>query len=312
MMVSRWSSASRAHAAASRSMSASTRSSTRRATSIAAVSIMSWLVAPLCTWRAASPGTASVSTFTSAGTGLPAARPSRPSFPGSKRPASQHSEIASAASAGITPARASATARAPSASSIACSQARSSTASRITSGMNIGPKRLSDIEEPSLPIALQTYVEAQRAIFVRRLGDERGAQVGVLDRGEDRVDGVGLFLVGKVHACSHAFEQAPGKNRYPDVGRRGPVVGARDDSRLDRQELVAALVVSAAASETGEFVLRHWVFVASGVHVASVCVGLAELQHRVGHDLTRAVIDRALDPDGRGVIWSDELRPIFV
>jgi hypothetical protein len=89
---------------------------------MAAVSVMSWLVAPLWTWRAASSEifeTSFVSARTRAGTGLPAGRPPFPISPGSKRPASQREAIASAAPAGIRPTRASATASAASASSIA-------------------------------------------------------------------------------------------------------------------------------------------------------------------------------------------------
>ena len=74
--VSRCSRASAAAAAATRSASASTSASARRETSIAAVSTMSWLVAPRCTYRAASSPTEPARARTSGSTGLPTARPS--------------------------------------------------------------------------------------------------------------------------------------------------------------------------------------------------------------------------------------------
>ena len=79
------------------------RSSASRATSIAAVSTMSWVVAPQWTYRPASPA-AAASARTSGSTGLPIRRASSANDATSNRPASQHAAIASAASAGITPA----------------------------------------------------------------------------------------------------------------------------------------------------------------------------------------------------------------
>jgi hypothetical protein len=72
--VSRWASASPARAAAIASVSVRIKSSARFVRSMAAVSKMSWLVAPLWTYRAASSDTSettSVSILTSGGTGLP-------------------------------------------------------------------------------------------------------------------------------------------------------------------------------------------------------------------------------------------------
>ena len=57
--VPRCSAASRADAAAAAARSSSSGARARWATSIAAVSTMSWLVAPLCTWPAAAPSTRS-------------------------------------------------------------------------------------------------------------------------------------------------------------------------------------------------------------------------------------------------------------
>jgi hypothetical protein len=74
------------------SSSATIRFVARIETSMAAVSVMSWLVAPLWTWREASSETsetAAVSARTSGGTGLPAALPLSPISSGSKRAASQ-------------------------------------------------------------------------------------------------------------------------------------------------------------------------------------------------------------------------------
>ena len=69
--------------------------------------------------------------------------------------------IASAASAGITPARAGRRASAASKRSIASTQARSDTAARMASGRNSAPKRALDVKEDGLALALQADVEAQ-------------------------------------------------------------------------------------------------------------------------------------------------------
>ena len=87
--VSRCSLASAAAAAATSSASASTSASARRETSIAAVSTMSWLVAPRWTWRAASSPTEPASARTRGSARLPTARPSSTSCSKSKRSGSQ-------------------------------------------------------------------------------------------------------------------------------------------------------------------------------------------------------------------------------
>ena len=112
-----------------------TRSRPRRATSIAAVSTMSWLVAPRCTYRPASSPTRSTSVRTSGSAGLPAARPPRGALSQSNASAVQASAIAAAVSPrGRCRRAAPAAASARSASSIAASQARPETASASSSG----------------------------------------------------------------------------------------------------------------------------------------------------------------------------------
>ncbi len=153
--VSRCSRASPAHSSATRPSEASIGSSARRATSTAAVSITSWLVAPRCTCCAASPPTASRSADTSGAAGLAYDRPAADSASRSKSEAEHASPIASAASAGITPARACARASADSKSSIAWYQAASPVASRTAGGTNRG----SNCKEGGLAVALQADVE---------------------------------------------------------------------------------------------------------------------------------------------------------
>src|SRR5690348_7498996 len=130
MSVPRFASASRAAASAAAVSSATAWPSASRASSIAAVSMMSWLVAPWCTAdRAPGSVTRLVSTRARPGTGLPvstAARPSSATSAGPKSPASAALVTAAPAPAGASPARSSARARPASAASIDRSQAASS------------------------------------------------------------------------------------------------------------------------------------------------------------------------------------------
>ncbi len=114
MTVERWASARSAAAAATPSISATINSSARRATSIDAVSSTSWLVAPKWAWL-----DASLSALASGTTGVAELTAARPSSARSKRAGSHATAISSAASCGITPARASTTASAASKRSIA-------------------------------------------------------------------------------------------------------------------------------------------------------------------------------------------------
>ena len=95
---------------------------------MAAVSMMSWLVAPRCTAAAAPsavPGSSAVSALTRAGTGLPVVAACTP-----RDWLSKFSDLAAAVTAapdpaGASPARSAALASAASVSSMACSQASS-------------------------------------------------------------------------------------------------------------------------------------------------------------------------------------------
>ena len=132
--------ASPAQARATPSSSSVTSESARRATSIAAVSSTSWLVAPRWTSPAASSAAAARMRSTSGTTGLPApsdasARPATSVAPGRHAAA-----IASADAAGITPTSASAAASAASVSSMARIHARSDSASRSRAGAARGAK----------------------------------------------------------------------------------------------------------------------------------------------------------------------------
>ena len=130
MSVPRLASASRAAAPAAAVRSLTAAPSASRASSIAAVSMMSWLVAPWCTAaRAAGFATRLVSTRASPGTGFPVstvARPSSATSAGPKSFAWAAPVTAAPAPAGASPARSSALARAASAPSIDRSQAASS------------------------------------------------------------------------------------------------------------------------------------------------------------------------------------------
>ena len=115
--------ASAAHPSAAAARWPASRSSAPRASSMAAVSMMSWLVAPRWTVSAASGGTALRSSATSAGTGFPDRAARRPSAPGSNGAVAAASVTAAPAPAGASPARSRARASAASVSSMARSQA---------------------------------------------------------------------------------------------------------------------------------------------------------------------------------------------
>ena len=123
MMVLRCAAARRAAAAAAAARSSEITPSDWRASSIAAVSMMSWLVAPWCTAPAGPGGRIRVSARTSAGTGLPVSAACWPRSAASKAPARAAAVTAAPAPGAAIPACSSARARAASVSSIACSQA---------------------------------------------------------------------------------------------------------------------------------------------------------------------------------------------
>src|SRR5215212_345673 len=122
--VSRWRSASAAAAPAEAPRSSSRGPSARWATSIAAVSRMSWLVAPRWTSAAASGSTLSRTARTSGTTGLATRAASAPRRPASSSSAWQQPAMLSACGEPCTRASAAST------SSMACSQAPSSTSAR--------------------------------------------------------------------------------------------------------------------------------------------------------------------------------------
>src|SRR5438067_5605930 len=116
----------------------------------------------------------------------------------------------------MRPIRDSARASAASTSSIACTQARSDTVASITSVLRLGPKSASDGKEDRLPFALQPDVEVQHATAMR--GDE-GLPACRLDEVQNRIGGVGLRLIRKIHPRYQMTEQASGKDRDVEVGR---------------------------------------------------------------------------------------------
>ena len=158
MIEPRCAAASPPAASAARARSARMTSMARLASSIAAVSTMSWLVAPRWTALTAVWGTCRASARASPGTGLPVRAASPPSSFGSKFAALAAAVTALPAPAGASPARSRARARPASASSIACSHAVSSAStpplantppnSPLASGLS-----WSGIRDPSSPVS---------------------------------------------------------------------------------------------------------------------------------------------------------------
>src|ERR1700694_2905672 len=183
----------------------------------------------------------------------------------------------SAAAAGMTPIRDSARARAASTSSIACTQARSDTVTSIKSVLRLGPKSASDGKEDRLPFALQPDVEVEHAPAILR--DQRLA-TRRLNEVQNRIGGVGLRLIRKIHPRHQVTEQTPGENRDVEVGRLRAPVRRRRSAGLGGREAECALSVGAGASESGAY--------------------LPDLNQGVGDGLTLPVEDLALHPDRAG------------
>src|SRR5438034_3670981 len=120
----------------------------------------------------------------------------------------------SAAIDGIRPIRDSARASAASTSSIACTHARSDTVASITSVLRLGPKSASDGKEDRLLFALQPHVEVQHATALLR---DESLPARRLDEVQNRIGGVGLRLVRKIHPRHQVTEQAAGKHRDVEV-----------------------------------------------------------------------------------------------
>src|SRR5437660_10751170 len=139
----------------------------------------------------------------------------------------------SAAAAGMRPIRASARASAASTSSIACTQARSDTVASITSVLRLGPKSASDGKEDGLPFTLQPDVEVEHATTILR---DEGLAARRLDEGQNRIGGIGLGLVRKVHPRHQMTEQAPGKDRDVEVRRLQPSIRREHNAWLHCRE----------------------------------------------------------------------------
>ncbi len=140
-------SAAQLSAAAARS--AWVASMTWRASSIAAVSMMSWLVAPRWIASANSAGTRAVMALTRAGIGLPAAAAETPSDAFSIKETLAIDVMAAPAPGGASPARSAARAMAASVSSIACSQVVSSMTTEPASNRPLNrPRRGSSFTVP--------------------------------------------------------------------------------------------------------------------------------------------------------------------
>src|SRR5438309_7911824 len=160
----------------------------------------------------------------------------------SKRSASQQPAIAAAASSGMSPALASARARAPSTSSMAWSQARSDTTALMASVEKVGPNRPPSGgcgKKGRLLVPLQVDVEDQDTALVT--SHQRGPDVGVGDGGEDGVDRVRGLLVREVHARHQVLEQAAREDDDLDVRGLRPAVGVRHGPGFEGREMILAL-----------------------------------------------------------------------
>src|SRR2546425_6547200 len=178
----------------------------------------------------------------------------------------------SAAIDGMRPIRASARASAASTSSIACTQARSDTVACITSVLRLGPKSASDGKEHRLPVALEPDVEVQHATAILR---DKGLPTRGLDEVENRIGGVGLHLVRKIHPRHQVTEQSAGENRDVEVRRLLASIRRGQSSWLNRREGEGAFRIRASTSKSR--------------------TGLPDFQERVGDRVTPAVEDLALD-----------------
>src|SRR5215210_2916534 len=141
------------------------------------------------------------------------------------------------------------------------------------------PMSASDGEEDGLIGTLEAHVETVSAPLAR--GDE-GRPGRRVERGEQRIGGVGLLLVGEVDPGHHAVQQPAGEHGDGDVRRL-----AAGRARLHRADRPRAGPVGRAAPEAAE--ARRL--------IAPAGVGLPRLDQRVGDRLALAVEDRAAQPD---------------
>ena len=250
------------------------------ATSIAAVSTMSWLVAPSGRSRRFRPRPRPGARGTS-GSAVPgrAAVVREPrgvvelgaagfSDPGS-------GVLGDEADRGARPGE-----RARSASSIPCSHARSETASRSSCGTKMAENGVTPRRTSSAG-ALEDDVEAKPA--VPRARDE-GRALLRLEPEEHRVLRVRRLLVGEVHAGRDALEEAAGEDPDEQVRRLEPAVHPRHATGLHRDELEPAAVLGARAPEAGEAALeRDLLAIVGRVRVAAGRVRLPDLDQAVRH-----------------------------
>src|SRR5438477_1734632 len=154
----------------------------------------------------------------------------------------------SAAVEGMRPIRDSARASAASTSSIACTQARSDTVASITSVLRLGPKSASGGKEDRLPFALQPDVEVQHATAMLR---DQGLPACRLDEVQNRIGGVGLCLIRKIHPRHQVTEQAPCENRDVEVRRLHASIRRGNMCWIDRLIAEGVLRIRPSDSESG-------------------------------------------------------------
>src|SRR5688572_1674171 len=160
----------------------------------------------------------------------------------------------------------------------------------------------SDIEEHRFPVALEMDIEhvAYAVVTGFAARDQSLAPRRLLDDVEDRIVGVRVRLVRKIHAGREADIHAA--RRKPDihVRRHRPMTAPADDRAwLHRLEAIeAGLEIRACPTPAAEAgVDRLFVLPVSFMPIAAGCVRLPDLHQHVAGRGAGAVEDAALDDD---------------
>ena len=303
--VERWARASAAHPSASRSSSASTSATARRETSIAAVSTMSWLVAPRWTYsgrlvagcgrgargRAAPPGSRPRGRRLRGAPGRRARRGTplrserrRPSGRGRPRRLPSRGRVPRRASPAATP---------------------DPRPRRAAPSGRRWPRTASHREECRLARALEDDVEAKRAVL------SRATRVGRSAGSSPRSTGSSAFAVsssGKYIRVATRFKRPRAKTPTRRCGAwsRPSTHGTRPGFTVDERE--AAVALGARPPEAGESGLeRNLLAIVRGMRVATRCVRLPDLDHAVRDRISGAVEKDARNANRARVGLVDEM-----
>src|SRR4051794_788698 len=169
-------------------------------------------------------------------------------------------------------------------------------------------KRPSEGEEDSLALALQTDVEAVRAVACQ-LCDQRRAPLNRYVP-QDRVLVVRLLLVAEVDARDAAVEHAAREDRDGQMRRLLLAARPGHGTRLERDDLPAAVAVLVpAAREAAEAARLRRPAVVIKVGEAAARIGPPRLDQRIRHWLRVAVVHHPPDADCAGRIRVDGVGP---